>query len=110
LQYEQWLQDAATSDAPIHGADPRVAAVVAAVPLAAIFDPASGPQANTHVAFIAAGRDRILNPELHARALLDACPGCTLLANFPEAGHMSILSPWPTSVPGNSGGLMEDPP
>jgi predicted dienelactone hydrolase len=76
--------------------DPRVQAVVASVPAAAVFDPASLAAPRVPLAFVTAGGDKWLAPALHAGAILQAClPRCTLLADLPAAGHGAFLSPPP---------------
>jgi predicted dienelactone hydrolase len=76
--------------------DARVQAVVAAVPAAADFDPASLAQPRVPLGLVTAGRDKWLAPALHAGAILAACrPRCELIADLPGAGHGSLLSPPP---------------
>ena len=93
--------------------DPRVQAVVAAVPAAADFDPASLVTPRVPLAFVTAGRDKWLAPALHAGAILQAClPRCTLLADLPGAGHGAFLSPPPPleRLDAISADLLGDPP
>ncbi|GAB3646553.1 alpha/beta hydrolase family protein [Ramlibacter alkalitolerans] len=76
--------------------DVRVQAVVATVPAAAVFDPASLATPRVPLALVTAGRDKWLAPSLHSGTILAACmPRCTLLADLPSAGHGSLLSPPP---------------
>lgn len=76
--------------------DPRVQAVVAGVPAAADFDPASLATPRVPLALVTAGRDKWLAPALHSDVILKACaPRCTLLADLPAAGHGALLSPLP---------------
>ncbi len=89
--------------------DPRIAAIVAQVPLAADFDLDSLKQPRVPLGIVQAGRDAWLAPHLHSGAVLRACTGCTLVADLPGAGHASFLSPQPV-VDGTAGRLLADPP
>jgi predicted dienelactone hydrolase len=76
--------------------DPRIQAVVAAVPFAADFEPASLATPAVPLALVTAGQDKWLAPRFHSDAVLAACrPRCELLANLPTAGHGSLLAPPP---------------
>jgi hypothetical protein len=76
--------------------DPRVAAVVAVVPMVAPIDlPSLGGTSGTAIGLVTSGQDRWLNPKLHRDALLAACARCERVADMPTAGHGSTLSPWP---------------
>lgn len=76
--------------------DPRVQAVVAGVPAAADFDPASLAAPRVPLALVTVGHDKWLAHELHAGAVLKACaPRCTLLAQLPTGGHGALLAPPP---------------
>lgn len=86
--------------------DPRVVAVVAGVPFAADFDPASLQAPTTALALISARRDRWLNPRFHSDAIAAACTSCERLADLPEGGHGALLGPLPPTVPE----LIADPP
>jgi predicted dienelactone hydrolase len=93
--------------------DQRVQAVVAGVPFAADFDPASLAKPRVPLAFVTAGQDRWLAPALHAGAILQACrPRCELLADLPTGGHGALLSPpAPIAIlPANAAALLSDPP
>lgn len=94
-------------------ADPRVAAVVAAVPVAADFDLASLAQPAVPLGLVTAGRDRWLAPRFHAGAVLAACqPRCTHVAHLPQGGHGALLSPAPPAdaLPPIAADLLGDPP
>lgn len=73
--------------------DPRVAAVVAGVPFAADFDPASLRQPKTKLALITAGADVWLHPVFHSDVVLAQCASCTHLLHLPDGGHGALLSP-----------------
>jgi predicted dienelactone hydrolase len=75
--------------------DPRIAAIVAGVPAAADFDPASLAAPQVALALITASADRWLHPQFHSGAVLAACKSCELLAELPGAGHGALLAPLP---------------
>ena len=76
--------------------DPRIAAIVAAVPYAADFDPASLTAPRVPLALITVGRDRWLPARFHSDMVLAACAGCERLVDLPDAGHGALLAPAPT--------------
>ncbi|MDO5288006.1 MAG: dienelactone hydrolase [Pseudomonadota bacterium] len=78
---------------------PRVRAIVAEVPLAANFDPASLAQPVAPLGLIRASADRWLPPRFHVDAVRAACPACTLIADLPHAGHGALLAPAPQHLP-----------
>jgi predicted dienelactone hydrolase len=90
--------------------DPRVAAVVAAVPVAADFDLTTLARPRVPLGLVVAAQDRWLAPRFHARAVLSACKTCELIADMPDAGHGSMLSPLPPGITGWEGELLNDPP
>jgi predicted dienelactone hydrolase len=94
-------------------ADPRIQAIVAGVPFAVDFDPASLASPRVPLALVTAGRDRWLVPRYHSGAVLQAClPRCELLADVPSGGHGALLSP-PVPSEAMSGilrDLLADPP
>ncbi len=90
--------------------DPRIAAIVAAVPFAADFDPASLERPRVPLALITAGRDRWLVPRFHGDRVLEACTTCEQLVALPDAGHGALLSPLPAGMTGLEGELLNDPP
>lgn len=93
--------------------DPRVAAVVAGVPVAADFDMASLATPRVPLALVAAAKDKWLAPRFHSSAVLASClPRCELLADLPTAGHGALISPLPPmdALPETLRELMADPP
>ena len=90
--------------------DPRIAAVVAMVPLASDFDPASLAKPRVPLALVTARQDRWLPPRWHSDRVLQACLSCTHLADLPTAGHGAMLSPLPPGMTGLVGDLLNDPP
>ncbi len=96
-------------DTPIVHRDARVAAVVAAVPLAADFDMASLAQPAVPVALLTSGRDAWLVPKFHAERVLAVCARCVRLFDLPEGGHGAWLSPPVPVLPGLAGELLNDP-
>jgi predicted dienelactone hydrolase len=90
--------------------DPRVAAIVAAVPLAADFDMASLAAPPVPLALVTARKDRWLVPRFHAERVLQACAPCVRLADLPDGGHGAYLSPLPPGLSGLVGDLLNDPP
>ncbi|PTT81708.1 dienelactone hydrolase [Pelomonas sp. HMWF004] len=75
--------------------DPRIAALVAGVPAAADFDPASLAAPRVPLGLITVGRDLWLPARLHSDVVLAACMGCERVADLPEAGHGALLAPPP---------------
>jgi predicted dienelactone hydrolase len=76
--------------------DPRVKAVVAGVPSAADFDPASLATPRVPLAFVTARGDKWLAPRFHSDAIIHACaPRCEVIADLPHGGHGALLSPPP---------------
>ena len=96
-------------DTPIMHRDARVAAVIAAVPLAADFDIASLAQPAVPVALLTSGRDAWLVPKFHAERVLAACGRCVRLFDLPEGGHGAWLSPPVPVLLGLAGKLLNDP-
>ena len=90
--------------------DPRVAAVVAAVPAAADFEMSSFAAPRVPLGLVIAAQDRWLAPRFHARAVVAACKSCEVIADMPSAGHGSMLSPLPPGITGWEGQLLNDPP
>lgn len=81
--------------APQSHQDPRFAAVVAGVPFAADFDPASLARPRVPLGLVTVGQDRWLPARWHSDVILAACGGCERLADLPEAGHGALLAPPP---------------
>jgi predicted dienelactone hydrolase len=90
--------------------DPRVAAVVAAVPYAADFDMLSFAKPPVPLGLVTAGQDRWLVPRFHSSAVLQACAPCERVADIPDGGHGALLSPLPPNLSGLAAELLGDPP
>lgn len=90
--------------------DPRIKAIVAGVPFAADFDPASLKQPKAPLAIVTARRDRWLVPKFHSDAVLAACESCEYLADLPNGGHGALLAPLPVDMPQTIAALIGDPP
>lgn len=90
--------------------DPRVKAVVAEVPFAADFDMASLAAPRVPLGLVRAGQDHWLVPRFHIDAVRAACTSCELVADLPNAGHGSLLSPQPARLTGLAAELLRDPP
>lgn len=91
-------------------AEPRIAAVVAAVPLASDFDPASLAAPRVPLGLVTARQDKWLLPRFHGDAVLRACAPCVHVADLPRGGHGAFLSPLPPGLTGLVGELLNDPP
>ena len=89
--------------------DPRIAAIAAAVPFAADFDPATLSAPRVPLALLTAGHDRWLVPVFHGQRILAACSSCVHLADLREAGHGAYLSPPPPALNGLEAELLDDP-
>ena len=90
----RWVVKFMFKDATDHGhTDPRLRAIVAEVPLAADFDPATLAQPVVPLGLVRAGSDRWLVPRFHIDRVRAACTACELLADVPEAGHGAFLAP-----------------
>jgi len=106
-----WLLRWRFTDAhPKAHADPRVRAVVAAVPYAADFDMASLANPGVPLGLVRAGGDKWLAPRFHSDAVLRACKACVLVADLPSGGHGALLSPLPPGLTGAVAELLNDPP
>jgi predicted dienelactone hydrolase len=90
--------------------DPRIAAIVAAVPYAADFDMASLAAPRVPLGIVTARQDKWLHPQFHSDRVLQACAGCEKLADLAGAGHGAYLSPLPPGLSGLVGDLLNDPP
>lgn len=77
--------------------DPRLAAIVAGVPAAADFDPATLAHPRMPLALITADGDRWLAPRFHSDAVLAACQECERLVELKGAGHGALLAPPPAA-------------
>jgi predicted dienelactone hydrolase len=112
---KQWLvltgQRLRLSDETVQGhEDPRVAAVVAGVPVAADFEFDSLQQPRVPLGLVLSGQDRWLLPRFHGEHVLQACKTCELIAELPTAGHGALLSPPPPGRSGLLGEMVNDPP
>lgn len=92
--------------------DDRVRSVVAMVPFAADFSPASLAHPRVPLGLVIAEQDINQVPEFHVKAIEAACqPRCEVLADLPHAGHGAMLSPLPPFQPGTiAHTLLSDPP
>jgi predicted dienelactone hydrolase len=90
--------------------DPRIAAIVAGVPLAADFDMASLAAPRVPLGLVTARQDKWLIPRFHSDAVLAVCAACEKLADFATGGHGALLSPLPPGLTGLVGELLNDPP
>ncbi len=90
--------------------DARIAAIVAAVPAAAIFDMASLAAPRVPLALVTARQDRWLLPRFHSDRVLQACGGCEQLAELEHGGHGAYLSPLPPGLGGVLAEMLADPP
>ena len=108
-QYPQWLRFGNPDKAEMAHHDPRIAVVVAAVPIAAIVNPASVAGAGVPIGIVSASEDTVLLTKLHSTALGAACTRCTSVAALTPGGHFSILSPWPREMQQSEGDVALDP-
>jgi len=90
--------------------EPRIAAVVAEVPFAVDFDPASLAAPRVPLGIVQAGQDLWLAPRFHSGRVLAACKTCETVADVPGAGHGSFLAPQPQGLTGAAARLLADPP
>lgn len=90
--------------------EPRIAAVVAGVPLAADFDMASLATPRVPLALVTARQDKWLVPRFHGDLVLQSCATCERLADLQHGGHGALLSPLPSGLTGLVGDLLNDPP
>jgi predicted dienelactone hydrolase len=90
--------------------DPRIAAVIAAAPFAADFDPVSLATPRVPLGLVTLGQDRWLVPRFHSERVLASCTSCIRIAELPDAGHGAMLSPMPPGLDGLAGEVLNDPP
>lgn len=90
--------------------DPRIAAIVAAVPYAADFDMGSLKSPRVPLGLVTAQGDKWLIPKFHSERVLEACTSCVRVADVPNGGHGALLSPLPPGLSGLIGELLNDPP
>ncbi|KNZ31421.1 MAG: dienelactone hydrolase [Methylibium sp. NZG] len=95
---------------PHEHTDPRIAAIVAAVPLAADYDMASLATPRVPLGLLTAQQDRWLVPRFHSDRVLAVCKPCEHLADLPTGGHGAYLSPLPPGFTGLLGDMLNDPP
>lgn len=110
LALARWVIGWKLDDPTSYGhTDPRIAAVVAGVPLAADFDPATLVNPRVPLGLITVRKDVWLAPRFHGEAVAKACAGCDWLADMAEGGHGALLSPLPP-LEGRIAELVGDPP
>lgn len=90
--------------------DPRIVAIVAAVPAAADFDMASLVTPRVPLGLVTARQDLWLVPRFHSDRVRQVCTTCELIADLPTGGHGALLSPSPPRLDGLAGHLLNDPP
>lgn len=96
--------------APQAHVDPRISAIVAAVPLASDFDMGTLARPRVPLGLVTAGQDRWLVPRFHSDRVLATCAQCEHLADLPGGGHGALLSPFPPRLGGRAAELLNDPP
>jgi predicted dienelactone hydrolase len=89
--------------------DSRVQAVVAAVPVAAVIDPATLRTFGASTGLISADKDQVLAPRWHVLTVEATCSSCTALGTVQGGGHLSILSPLPEEIVRGLGLWAKDP-
>lgn len=90
--------------------DPRIGAIVAAVPFAADFDPESLRRPRVPLGLVNALQDRWLKPRFHGLRVAQACAPCEDLGTLSDAGHSAMLSPLPPLSNNLLGDMLRDPP
>jgi predicted dienelactone hydrolase len=90
--------------------DARVQAIVAGVPAAADFEPASLAAPRVPLGLVTVGQDKWLAPRFHSDVVLKHCVSCERIADLPAAGHGALLSPPPPALPEAAAALLNDPP
>lgn len=113
--FKQWMARTVIgwrfADETVRGhEDARIAAIVAAVPAAAIFDMASLATPRVPLALVTARQDRWLVPRFHSDRVLQACGGCEHLVDLERGGHGAYLSPLPPDLSGVLAQMLADPP
>jgi predicted dienelactone hydrolase len=101
------------SDTTTHShQDPRIRAIIAAVPFAADFDLSTLVTPAVPLGLILARQDINQIPHFHGLAVQRVCTTCTTVADLPQAGHGVMLSPLPPLGATNSIAfqLLSDPP
>lgn len=111
IRITQWVIGVKLNDpAWYNHTDPRISAVVAGVPFAADFDPASLAAPRVSLGMVTARKDEWLVPRFHSEVILQACSTCERIADLDEGGHGSLLSPLPPGRSGLLAALIDDPP
>lgn len=87
-----------TAAAPEVRPDPRVAAVSAAVPVAAMLSAESLARIRVPVGLVRMGSDTMVVPALHLDRVAAQCRACRVIADLPQGAHMDVMSPWPAEV------------
>ena len=92
--------------------DPRIRAIIAAVPFAADFDLSTLVTPSVPLGLILARQDINQIPRFHGLAVQRVCETCTTVADLPQAGHGVMLSPLPPLGATDSIAfqLLSDPP
>lgn len=92
--------------------DPRIRAIIAAVPFAADFDLTTLVTPAVPLGLILARQDINQIPHFHGLAVQRICTTCTTVADLPKAGHGVMLSPLPPLGATHSIAfqLLSDPP
>ena len=108
-QYVQGAQSGMVDPKEYGHQDSRVKAVVAAVPVAAVIDPATLRTPRVPTALISAELDQMLAPKWHVLAVEKYCVSCVALAKLKGGGHLSVLSPLPEEVARGLGPWAQDP-
>lgn len=92
--------------------DPRIRAIIAAVPFAADFDLSTLVTPAVPLGLILARQDINQIPHFHGLAVQRICKTCTTVADLPQAGHGVMLSPLPPlgATDSITFQLLSDPP
>ena len=106
-----WVHRLWFGDETLYGhQDPRIKTVLASVPMAAPFELTTLAKPAIATGLVAAGQDQWLAPRAHVGAVQAACATCTLVLDLPQAGHGSLLSPWPVELAQSLTPMLVDPP
>ena len=79
--------------------DPRIQAIVAGVPFAAVFDLSTLATPLVPLGIVQAEADVWLKPQFHSGPVLAVCQSCVLIASLPKAGHGALMGPQPPNPP-----------
>lgn len=96
----------------VQHSDSRIKGIIAMVPFAADFDPASLAEPRTALGLVIAEKDINQIPKYHVNAVRKACePRCEVVMTLTEGSHGSMLSPMPPLAAGSINNyLLGDPP